>query len=270
MTDYGVRLSRKGAVALVTLDRPARRNAFDETMWAGIEEVTAVLAQDPGRAVVVTGAGEAAFCAGFDVALDNPQNKAMIESIENSDPALARKMLVRIRDATSALVDLPVPVVAALNGLTYGGGAELAVRCDLRVMDPEAVICFSEVRLGLMTDWGGGPALARLLGPSKAADLLLTARQVKAEEALSLGLVNRISSMGGALQEALDLAEAIGRNGPRSVRAALAMIRKSGDLTRAEALELETDLAAELIASGECLYGVGAFLEKKPPEFPDV
>jgi len=89
-------------------------------------------------------------------------------------------------------VALPVPIIAAINGLAFGGGAELAVRCDMRVMDPGAVICFSEVRLGLMPDWGGGVALSRLLGRSLAADHILTARRVNADEALDMGLVNQV------------------------------------------------------------------------------
>jgi enoyl-CoA hydratase/carnithine racemase len=180
------------------------------------------------------------------------------------------KILVnRIRKALDPLVSLPVPITAAINGLAYGGGAELAVRCDLRVMDQQAVICFSEVKLGLMPDMGGGVALTKLVGVSKAADLILTARKVKAKEALNLGLVNRISLPGECLKEALNLAERIADNGPNAVKSALKIIRNTSDLSEFQALKIEAETAAKLIATGECMVGVAAFLEKKKPEFTD-
>ena len=154
--------------------------------------------------------------------------------------------------------------------MAYGGGAELAARCDLRVMDSRAEICFSEVRLGLMPDWGGGATLAKLLGPAKAADLILTARKIDAEEAFRLGLVSRVSDPGNSVEEALSLAHAIVKNGPRAVRTALSLIRQSLDLSLTQALDLEATSAAELIASGECFHGVAAFLNKQEAEFPDI
>lgn len=265
-----VRVARKGAVAIVTLDRPERRNAFNERMWSGLEEAVAVLQRDIPRVVVVTGAGGKAFCAGFDINPDNPQVSHLIGAVEAHDPVPVEALIRRIRNAVDGLVALPVPVIAAVNGLAYGGGAELAVRCDMRVADPKAVICFSEVRLGLMPDWGGGPALARLAGPAKAAELILTAREVEASEALSLGLINRISAPGMATDEAVALAEIIAGHGPRAVRRALAVIRRTADLTFEKALELETREAVALIASGECMHGIEAFLLKKKPEFPDL
>jgi enoyl-CoA hydratase/carnithine racemase len=120
-----------------------------------------------------------------------------------------------------------------------------------------------------MPDWGGGVALARLVGPARASDLILTARRVGAEEALSLGLVNRVSPAGQALTDAISMAETIAANGPRAVRSALSVIRKTPDLSLEDALNLETETAVTLISSGECARGIGAFLEKKEPEFPD-
>ena len=219
--------------------------------------------------VVVTGAGPAAFCAGMDVNPDNPQISRMAHALATKDPVPVKRLIHRIRGTIDRLAALPVPVVAAINGDAHGGGAELAVRCDLRVMDPDAVIRFSEVRLGLMPDWGGGAALTRLVGPSRAADLILTARPVRSAEALDLGLVNRISPPGEALAAAMALAELMAANGPKAVRHALHLIRKAPDLSLAEALDLETEQAVALIATGECLQGIGAFLEKKTPEFTD-
>lgn len=263
-------LERKGHVAVLTINRPERKNAFNEAMFSRIGLIAQELRTRSPRVVVVTGAGESAFSAGFDVNPDNPMVDSIVKAMSTGDTEPSKKLIRDIRRAIDAFVTVPVPLVAALNGSTYGGGAELAVRCDLRVMDPSAVICFSEVRLGLMPDWGGGPALARLVGPSRAADLVLTARKVDADEALAMGLVNRVSEKGKALDEALALAGAMAENGPRAVRAALSLFRQAQDIPYNALLDTEEELATALIASGECVHGVGAFLEKKKPVFPDI
>jgi enoyl-CoA hydratase len=265
-----VRVEREQHVAIVTLDRPERRNALDAVMWSALEDAVGLLEKDLPRAVVVTGAGGSAFCAGMDVNPDNPQVAGLVEAVQTHDPGPVALLLERLRKTLDRLVGLPVPVIAAINGVAYGGGAELAARCDLRVMDPAAVLCFSEVRLGLMPDMGGGVALTRLIGPARAADLVLTARRVDAAEALVLGLVNRIAPPGMAIDAARDLARAIAKNGPRAVRAALEVIRRSADLTERDALDLELANATALIASGECATGIAAFLARSEPDFPDA
>ena len=270
MSKEGIRLERKGKIAILTIDRPQRRNAFNEFMFSELERVTIGLKNNMPRVVVITGGGDKAFCAGFDVNPDNPWVSQLIDSIEQKDRSPAEIMIKKLRQAIDGFVSLPVPIIAALNGLTYGGGAELAVRCDLRVMDPDAVICFSEVRLGLMPDWGGGATLAHLIGPARAADMILTARKVEAGEAINLGLVNRISRPGHALEEAVMLAEMIAKNGPRAVSHALEVIRQSQNLSLDRTLDLEIEEAVSLIVSGECFHGVAAFLEKKEPDFPDI
>ncbi len=263
-------LERRGRIAIVTINRPERMNAFNEPMFERIGMIAQELKAAPPRAVVITGAGDASFSAGFDVNPDNPMVDRIVRSMSSGDREPATQLIKAIRTKVDDFLSIQVPLIAALNGNTYGGGAELAARCDLRVMDPAAVICFSEVRLGLMPDWGGGATLARLIGPSRAADLILTARKVGAEEAHALGLVNRISASGSSLSEAVQLAEAIAANGPRAVRSALSLIRSNQDISYAASLGLEAELASALISSGECVHGVGAFLERRKPEFPDI
>jgi len=144
----------------------------------------AELTQSLPRVIILTGAGEKAFCAGFDMNPGNPLLTPLLTSAETHDKGPAYELIHRIRTSTDSLVLLPVPIIAAINGLAYGGGAEIASRCDLRVMDPHAVFCFSEVRLGLMPDHGGVEGLTKFVGASRAADLILTARKVDAQEAL--------------------------------------------------------------------------------------
>jgi len=270
VSEEGISLERKGKVAIVTMNRPQRQNAFNEHMFLALARVTGELKMNLPRAIVLTGGGDNIFSAGFDVNPDNPWVAKLIDSVEKADRTPAENLIGQLRKIVDEFVCLPVPIIAALNGLTYGGGAELAVRCDLRVMDPDAVICFSEVRLGLMPDWGGGATLAHLIGSSRAADLILTGRKIKAGEAINLGLVNRINRPGGCLDEAVRLAEMISKNGPRAVRYALSLIRQSRNQSLNRSLDLEAGKAVSLIASGECFHGVAAFLEKKEPEFPDV
>lgn len=270
MTDYGIRLKIKDKIGIVTLDRPDRLNAFNETMFGELAKVTAKLKKDLPRAIVITGSGMKAFSAGFDVNPDNPQISGLMKAVEKHDDTPVKNMLQNLRDVVDGFVSLPVPLIAAVNGKAYGGGAELATRCDMRVMDPEAEFCFSELKLGLMPDWGGGATLVHLIGPSNATDLILTARKIFADESLNLGLVNKICQPGGALVEAIQIAETISQNGPRATRFSLEMIRESRNLSLNASLKLELDKAVSLVASGECIHGISAFLTKQKPDFPDI
>ncbi|MCU0848661.1 MAG: enoyl-CoA hydratase/isomerase family protein [Spirochaetes bacterium] len=268
MPDDGILLEYRERIAVLTFNRPDKKNAFNSEMWAGLERATAQLKKKHPRVLVITGAG-GVFSSGFDVNPSNPQVSELIDPVKTHSRPVAERLVRYIRGCVDGLTSLPFPIIAALNGNAFGGGAELAIRCDIRVMDPRAEICFSEVRLGLMCDWGGGVALTRLIGPSRAADLILTARRLGAEEALEIGSINRISEAGKTLEESLDMAGIISRNGPRAVRASLEVIRRTPNLPLHDALEFETFLASDLIASGECVHGVTAFLEKRDPEFPD-
>jgi enoyl-CoA hydratase len=270
MSDAKVTLTRDGHVAILTLDRPERRNAMGEAMWLALDERIGEIEAAPPRALVLTGAGDRAFCAGQDLGMDNPQVQELTGAIQAKDPAPVERFLARERRVVDRLFALPVPIIAAVNGVAFGGGAELATRCDLRVCDPAAVVCFSEVTLGLMPDWGGGVALAHLIGPGRAADLILTARRVTAEEALTLGFANRVSAPGAALAEAVELARSIAKNGPRAVRSALDVLRRTPSLSLEDALALEMRKAVALIAGGECVHGIAAFMSRQPPEFPDA
>jgi enoyl-CoA hydratase len=263
-----VRVERDGAVAIVVLDRPERKNALDQGMWHGLGLAAEELHAELPRVVIITGTG-GAFCAGMDVNPNNPHVSGLIEAVQKRDRAPVEAMLRELHGVLDRLFALPVPIVAALGGLAYGGGAEIAARCDLPVADPAAILSFSEVKLGLMPDMGGGAALTRLIGPGRAAHMILTARKVTADEALSLGLVNIVSAPGDALDEAKRLAQSIAVNGPRAVRAALRVIRTAADMPVADAIALEVELATELIVAGECAHGLTAFMTRTPPSFPE-
>ena len=260
----------KGNIAVLTINRPEKKNAFDELMFQKLEEAAGRLTARLPRVVIITGSGDSSFSAGFDVNPDNPMVKKIIDAAAEKDTEPAKELMDTIHNAVNSFVNLPVPVIAAMNGSAYGGGAELAMRCDMRVIDPDAVICFSETKLGLMPDWGGCSALSFLAGTARAAEMVLTARKVSADEAYTMGIVNKISRKGCALEEAIDMANIIASNGPRAVRSSLALIRGSRNLSYNESLEMEKELASSLVSSGECFHGVGAFLKKEAPVFPDI
>ena len=269
MGEERVLLERRGRAAILTINRPERLNTMNLAFFEALDVALDAIEADLPRALIVTGAGDRAFSAGFDVNPDNPMVAELMKGLQNKDREAAYQLLARCRRSVDRLAGVPVPVIAAINGLAYGGGAEISSRCDLRVMDPDAVISFSEVRLGLMPDWGGGPALVRMVGRSRATDLFVTARKVSAQEALSLGLANRVSEPGKVLECALQVAEEIGANGPRAVRAALKIMRTTLDLDFEAALDAEINEAADLIASGECIHGITALMSKTKPDFPD-
>lgn len=269
MTDSRIRLERKNKIGVVLMNRPEKKNAFDNAMFDALEKVTRELEQDLPRAIVLSGVDDRSFSSGFDINLENPMTEEFLDAVNKKDAALAGKLINRMRHVIDGFVSLPVPIIAAINGPAYGGGMELATRCDLRVMDMVTELCFSEVRLGLMPDWGGGACLARLAGTAHAADLILTARVVKADEAARMGLINRVSDKGRCLDDAMKLAEQISRNGPKAISHALDVLRQSRDLPLKDVLAKEAEAAADLIASGECIHGITAFMEKKAPRFPD-
>ncbi len=269
MTGELVCLEYHEKIALVTFNRPEKRNTFNLAMWESLEGVTARLRERVPRAVVVTGEGDAAFSAGFDVNPENPQVGSLVSAVQSHDRSPVAALIKNIRRWTDGFFAIPVPVIAAINGVAYGGGAEFAVRCDMRFADPKSVICFSEVKLGLMPDWGGGAALTRLAGTAVAADLILTARKIEAGEALAMGLLNGVSDEGRVMDLAMERAAMIAANGPLSVRKALSVIRKTPDLDYLSALDHESEEATDLITAGECMTGIAAFLKGEKPVFND-
>ena len=264
--DCTVTLERKGAVALVTLRRPHRRNALNGEMWDALEQTIATLRDELPRVVIFTGAGQA-FCAGYDIRPDNPLTAAFLQSMQKNDGGPIRALLTRLKGILTSIEELPVPTIAAINGDAHGGGVELALCCDLRVMDPKATLCMAETRIGLIPDLGGTVRLVRLLGRSRAMDLIWTARDLRAEEALEMGLVNRLAPAQHAPDAALDLAALVVQNGPAAVRAVKRVARSMTDLSAA--LEAETEAAVECILEGQAVEGISAWIQKRPANWPD-
>jgi enoyl-CoA hydratase len=252
-----VELERRGRVALITLDRPERLNTLSPDM---LDELAARLgeveADETVGAAVLTGAGEKAFSAGADVSM-----------VREASPLEARAFAARGHATLDRVEALPKPVIAAVNGYALGGGCELALACDIRLASDRAQIGLPEVTLGIFPGWGGTQRMPRLVGPGKAKELIFTGRRVAADEALALGLVDRVLPHDELVEAAVALAGEIADKPGWAVAASKAMINRAGDGDLAGNLARELDLFSLAFDTEDQREGMAAFLEKRPPRF---
>lgn len=257
-----VRIDRHGEaghVAELVLDRPDALNALSEALAADISAAAGELAADPTvRAVVVSSSQLRAFCVGADLKERN----------RSSDDDLRRQRQA-LRSGSAALLGLPVPAVAAVAGFALGGGLELALSCDLIVADDTAVVGLPETSVGVIPGLGGTQLVSRRIGWSRAADLVFTARRLDAAEAYRMGLVDRLVPAGAARTAALELAGRIAANSPAALRNAKRAMRLGHDVDLAAALEIEDAAWRATAFSADRAEGVRAFVEKRPPRWPD-
>jgi enoyl-CoA hydratase/carnithine racemase len=247
-------------IATITLNRPDKLNAFGGTMRQElVEALDSAAANDGVRCVVITGAGRA-FCAGGDVdAMGRMQREGDADSFAGLLEA-GREAVVRIRS-------MPKLVVAMINGVAAGAGCNLALACDYRIASREAKLGETFVRIGLHPDWGGTWFLPRLVGPSRALEIMATGRMVDATEALAIGMVDRLTAAERLREETLALAAALAASPPAAVAAIKRSLHasESNDLGAQLTLEIERQLAA--FASPEGAEGIAAFIEKRRPQF---
>lgn len=253
----GVRTERRGGIAVWTLDRPERRNALARATVRALGRLARAADQDASlRAVVITGAGEKAFCAGAD--LKERRGMGLDE---------VRDFLPLYRASFGAIDRLGVPVIAAIHGVAYGGGLELALACDFRVASREASVGLTETSLGIIPGAGGTQRLVRIVGPAKAKELILLARRIDAEKALACGLVHTIAGDEGALACALEMAAHFERAAPVAIRAALRAIDGACDLPLEAGLSLERECYERTLESSDRVEALAAFAEKRRPVF---
>ena len=240
-------------VALLTLDRPDQLNALSFELVAQLGELLAVLDDDPAcRAIVITGAGERAFAAGVDIHDLAGQTP---EGLRDLDPF----------SAIDGIGHLRTPVIAAVRGFALGGGAELALACDLVVAGDDAQLGQPEIRLGVIPGAGGTQRLTRAIGKARALELILTGRRIDAAEAERLGLVSLVVPAAETVDRALELAGGIAEAPPLAVQAAKAAVIAAQEHPLSAGLRFERQRFAELFASEDQAEGMAAFLEKRPP-----
>lgn len=253
-----IRIETRGDWELWTIDGEARRNAISRAMLTELgEQVARVSAGAEVRAVVLTGAGSKAFCAGADL-----KERATMSEDE------VRAFLLELRRTFRALEKSDCVFIAAVNGVAVGGGTELALACDLRVAGPTARFGLTEVRLGIIPGGGGTQRLTRLIGPGRAKRLILTGEQVDAQKAHALGLADEVSATeGGLLEVAAGLAEAVIAGAPLAVAAAKHAIDDGVGLSLDAGLALEFRRYEPLLDTEDRLEGLAAFAAKRPPSY---
>jgi len=245
-------------VVEIVLDRPEAHNALSTAMAAELAEVTATVGADADvRAVVLASSSAKAFCVGADLKERNTFGDAEL---------MAQRPVFRA--AFGGVLHLPVPTVAAVHGFALGGGFEFALSCDLIVADETAVLGLPEVTVGVIPGGGGTQLLARRVGSSRAADLVLTGRRVEIGEAERLGVIDRRVPAGTDRDAALELATSIAANSPVGVRAAKRALRLGLDVDLATGLEVEDSAWRTTAFSADRAEGVAAFNEKRRPDWP--
>jgi enoyl-CoA hydratase/carnithine racemase len=246
-----------GVIAEIVLDRPAAMNALSTALLERLAVACGQVSADRQvRAVVLSAAGERAFCVGADLK----------ERAGMSDAQLLAQRSV-FRAAFGAVLAVPQPVIAAVHGYALGGGCELALSCDLIVADETAVFGLPETTVGLVPGCGGTQLTARRLGLGRAADLVLTGRRVDAAEAERIGLADRLVPAGTAGEHALALARQIGGNAPVAVRAAKRAIATGWGTSLAAALEIEDAAWRTATLSADRREGIAAFAQKRRPRW---
>ena len=253
-------------VATLTIQRPKRRNALHAPLWDAIREVADEIASANPRVLIVTGAGEH-FCAGMDLNPDNPLVMRLLGEIGAKNESGLVALIEELKSTFEAIRGLECPVIAAVEGACVGGGLELALACDIRIVSKSAFFGLPETKFGMVPDLGGTVRLAQVVGPAKAAEIILAAQTFDAAAALELGLVNRVVEVGSALSVAQELASAIKANSPAANRETLKVLRQIHDHGEAECLQQETRAGAQALLSLEVMEGVQAFMEKRAPRW---
>lgn len=254
MTETVLLLERRGAVLTATLNRPAKSNALDHGLIAALDDLAASLAAPPPtaqpvRALVITGAGDRAFSAGADVA-----------DLVDLTADEARDQMRRGQDVFGRIERLPIPVIAAINGVALGGGLELAMAADLRIAAPTARLGQPEITLENVPGWGGTQRLPRLVGRGRALELILTGGMIDAARAYDIGLVNRLAA--DSLGAAVTLAEQLAERSPVAIAGAKRAVHAGLQDGMPAGLIVEADAVAECCRTEAQHRAVNAFLRR--------
>lgn len=255
-----VTLGRRDHAALLTLDRPEALNALSFAILDELDAALEEVARSDARVLIVTGAGERAFCAGADV-----------PELRERDLMAQRRGALRGQAVFAKLDRLEIPSVAVVHGFALGGGLELALACSFRVATPGARFGLPEIKLGLIPGYGGTQRLPRLVGEARALEMILTGRTVKAPEALAMGLVNRLVEEEDAdpVEAGLAFSEGFSGHSLPALGFARAAVGRALDLTLEEGLRVEADLSTLAYRMRDAEEGMAAFVEKRDPVWRD-
>jgi enoyl-CoA hydratase/carnithine racemase len=249
-----VKAEIRGAVGLARLDRPEARNALSPELMAELVELVERWDADPELRCIVIAGGDEWFAAGADI-------KAMAKR------TFAETLTSPAARFWSRLAAVRTPLIAAVSGYALGGGCELALVCDMIVASENAEFGQPEILLGIIPGGGGTQRLARVMGKQRAMELVLTGRRIKAQEALELGIVNRVAPAGQWLDSAIELAEVVALRPPLAVRLGKQAVLAADETPLAAGLDQERRLYELAMATDDRVEGMTAFIEKRRPEF---
>lgn len=257
MTYDTLKFSHDNGIAVITLNRPEVRNALNDKLVEEMESVLRTIERDDQVRVVIITGHEGCFSAGADISV----LKKLVS------PRAAQSFWEAIHRVTDLLETIPQPVIAAVSGIALGGGCEIPLACDLRIAAEDAIFGQPEINLGVIPGAGGIQRLARTIGLTMANELLFTARTVKAEEALRLGLVNRVVPVSDLLNEATAMAAKIAEKPAVAVKVTKMCLKDGLRMNLSEALAYEGRCFEFLFSTNDYAEGVSAFLEKRKPRF---
>jgi len=250
-------LERDGAVAILTINRPQVLNALNSQTLDELRRAILDLKQDDSvRVVILTGAGEKAFVAGADI------NELAVQT-----PTSGREHVLAGQHVFDLVENMGKPVIAAINGYALGGGCELAMACTLRIAADTAKVGQPEVSLGLIPGYAGTQRLPRLVGKGRAMELILTGTPIGADDALRIGLVNRVVPAADLMASARALAQQLARSAPIAMRYIINAVNKGIEMPFAEASQYEATLFGLVASTDDMREGTAAFLQKRKPEF---
>ena len=250
-------ITKENGIGIVTVNRPESLNAMNkDVVIEFISKIEGLLSEEDIRLIIITGSGEKAFIAGADIKLMQKMNKSEAYEFAN----LGHKLANTIENSDK-------PVIAAVNGFALGGGSEIALACHIRVASDNAVFAQPEVKIGLLPGWGGTQRLPRIVGKGLANELIITGRNVTAQEALEIGLVNRVVSKEELINTCVDIAQLIIKNSPNAISESIKLINLSSGTELKKGLSKEAEELSELFETEETTEGLTAFVEKRPPKY---
>ena len=248
---------RKGRISILTINRPEKLNSLNAQVIQEIRSAFRNLESDPEtRVIIITGAGEKAFIAGADIA-----------EMQEMTPLQALEFAVQGQNMVEALEKSDKIIIAAINGFALGGGLELSMACDIRICSETARMGQPEIKIGVIPGWAGTQRLTRLVGKTKAKELILTGDMITAQEAEKIGLVNRVVPPERLREEVMKTAEAVSQLGSFSLSAAKHAVDRGSEIDFEKAQELERQYFALCFASPDQKEGMTAFVEKRKPNF---
>ena len=253
-----VEYSEDRGIVTLRLNRPEVKNAVDgEMMNALAEHVVSLTSRDDLVAVILCAAGDESFCSGGDL--------VWMRDFDTSEKG--SEMSRRMQAILQGIATLPAPVIGVISGYALGGGTEVALACDLRVMEDHAFLQFKQARVGVMSGWGGGARLLRLVGYARALELFASCRRLLPPEALELGLANKVVAKGAGLDEAISTAQSFRKASGRSIRVIKRYLQDAVTLDQEAAAALEAERFAEVWCSPEHGEAMAAFRDKRRPDF---